>query len=75
MSKPYVVKRRYSKRTKAHQKSELATILSKEEKRRQWEERQAEKFMMEEVLGPQAISLFLDEIDTITGDLDTLFSL
>jgi hypothetical protein len=75
MSKPYVVKRRRSKWAKVHWKSELATILSKEEKRSQWEERRAEKFMVEEALGPQAISLFLDETDTITGDLETLFSL
>jgi hypothetical protein len=75
MSKPYVLKRHRSKPARVHWKSELATILSKEEKRRQWEERRAEEFMVEEVLGPQAIALFLDETDTVTGDLETLFSL
>jgi hypothetical protein len=75
MSKPYVLRRCRSKRAKPHQKSELATILEKEEKRRQWEERRAEKVMVEEFLAPHAIALFLDEIDTVTGDLDTLFSL
>ncbi len=75
MSKPYAVRRRYSKQAKPHRKSELTTILEKEEKRRQWEERRAEKVMAEEVLAPQAIALFLDEMDTITGDLDMLFSL
>jgi|GEM_PF-4703574 hypothetical protein len=76
MCKPYVlVKRSPSKRAKKRQNSELTTILLKEEKRCQWEQRRAERFMVEEVLEPPTISFYLDETDTITGDEETLFSL
>src|SRR6266702_4508329 len=57
MYKPYVVKRCRSRRTMQHRKSELARILTKEEKRSQWEQRRAETLMVEEVLQPRAISL------------------
>jgi len=75
MYKPYVVKRCRSRRAKQHRKSELTRILIKEEKRSQWEQRRAEAFMVEEVLQPRAISLYLDETDTITGEPEVLYSL
>lgn len=77
MYKPYaVVKRCHPRRKKKYvSRSVTALVLAKDNRRIQWQQSRTELRLAEEALAPGPIALLLCEIDIVTEDEDTLFSL